>query len=291
MIPSGIPDADEDNRGLLSHLAQVIGGLKTFMAVVVASAGLQLASLFNTNGTVAASVVLKLGTTASNGSVNSTARLAQLTTGIGGTEVARGWFTTAGQSDGFQMFGTALASLTMNSTVGIQLAYGTGGSLILDSNKFHLSGSGLTIQSNSNSQLTCASKPFFIYAAGASGVTETIRLVSQRADAGLKSVVAGTENATPNATAVLFQVAKGIGTSANDAGNGTAVGLQVFGDGHTKARATLALNEDGLARPTASAAYRGTIWYSKSISGVADTVEICLKSAGDAYSWVTLATG
>lgn len=54
---------------------------------------------------------------------------------------------------------------------------------------------------------------------------------------------------------------------------------------------TLQLNTGGNARPTANAANRGKLWYSKSANGVADTIEVCLKSAGDTYSWVTLATG
>ncbi|HEY1089314.1 MAG TPA: hypothetical protein VGE37_16530, partial [Archangium sp.] len=53
----------------------------------------------------------------------------------------------------------------------------------------------------------------------------------------------------------------------------------------------LQLNTSGGARPTANAANRGTIWYSRSAGGAADTVEICVKSAADTYSWVTIATG
>lgn len=51
------------------------------------------------------------------------------------------------------------------------------------------------------------------------------------------------------------------------------------------------LNTTGIARPAASASTRGTLWYSKSAGGVADTLEVCLKSAADTYSWVTIATG
>jgi hypothetical protein len=53
----------------------------------------------------------------------------------------------------------------------------------------------------------------------------------------------------------------------------------------------LQLNPGGAARPTADASNRGTLWYSKSANGSADTVQICLKSAADTYSWVTIATG
>ncbi len=54
---------------------------------------------------------------------------------------------------------------------------------------------------------------------------------------------------------------------------------------------TIQLNPGGEARPTAGSAERGKLWYSKSAGGVADTLQICLKSAADTYSWVTIATG
>ncbi|MHB1065428.1 MAG: hypothetical protein ACYC1Z_13235 [Georgenia sp.] len=54
---------------------------------------------------------------------------------------------------------------------------------------------------------------------------------------------------------------------------------------------TVQLNTGGNARPAASATTRGTLWYSKSAASAADTVEICLKSAADTYSWVVISTG
>ena len=45
------------------------------------------------------------------------------------------------------------------------------------------------------------------------------------------------------------------------------------------------------ARPTAGPDYRGMMWVTRGDAGVADTVEICLKSASDTYSWVNIATG
>lgn len=45
------------------------------------------------------------------------------------------------------------------------------------------------------------------------------------------------------------------------------------------------------ARPTANAANRGVVWYSKSAGGAADTIEVCLKSAADTYSWKVIQTG
>jgi len=44
-------------------------------------------------------------------------------------------------------------------------------------------------------------------------------------------------------------------------------------------------------KPAASSQYRGTVWITKGEAGVADTVQICLKSAANTYSWVTIATG
>lgn len=51
--------------------------------------------------------------------------------------------------------------------------------------------------------------------------------------------------------------------------------------------AQLQLGDDG-TKPTCSASTRGTIWYDAGGAGVADTLEVCRKDAGDAYAWVTL---
>lgn len=45
------------------------------------------------------------------------------------------------------------------------------------------------------------------------------------------------------------------------------------------------------AKPTAAAKYRGIMYITEAASGAADTIEICLKSATDTYSWVNIATG
>jgi hypothetical protein len=42
---------------------------------------------------------------------------------------------------------------------------------------------------------------------------------------------------------------------------------------------------DGGTKPTCDAARRGSIWYDAGGAGVADTFEICSKSAADAYAW------
>lgn len=45
------------------------------------------------------------------------------------------------------------------------------------------------------------------------------------------------------------------------------------------------------SEPTANAANRGKIIRTEGGAGVADTLRVCMKSAGDTYSWVTIATG
>lgn len=45
------------------------------------------------------------------------------------------------------------------------------------------------------------------------------------------------------------------------------------------------------APPAASEAYRGVTWITMAAAGVADTAKVCLKSAANTYSWVTVATG
>lgn len=45
------------------------------------------------------------------------------------------------------------------------------------------------------------------------------------------------------------------------------------------------------ALPTASAALRGALFVVRGAAGVADTLQVCLKSSADSYSWKVLATG
>jgi hypothetical protein len=42
------------------------------------------------------------------------------------------------------------------------------------------------------------------------------------------------------------------------------------------------------AKPTCDATTRGTFWVDEGGAGVADTVEVCSKDAGDAYAWRAL---
>jgi hypothetical protein len=88
LIPSPPQDASSTVRGLVSLVAQTFAGAKTFLATLVASAGIQLGLLFNTNGGGASDVVVKLGSSVADATVNAAAKLLSLRTGLnGGTEV------------------------------------------------------------------------------------------------------------------------------------------------------------------------------------------------------------
>ena len=89
LLPSPPPPATSTTPGILTALAQAIGGVKTFVAAAIFSAGVQVGLLFNTNGTGASDVVVKVGTSVADASVVAGARLLSVRTGIGGTEVER----------------------------------------------------------------------------------------------------------------------------------------------------------------------------------------------------------
>lgn len=89
LTPSPPLSASSSRRGLVDTVAQTFAGVKTFLAAAVFSAGVQLSLLFGTNGSGAADVVIKAGTTLADASVNNTAKLWSVWTGLGGTEVER----------------------------------------------------------------------------------------------------------------------------------------------------------------------------------------------------------
>lgn len=95
---SSTPIADATTPGSLSVIAQVIAGVKTFTSAIVASVGIQLAALWNTNGAGSSDVCLKVGTSTADASVNAGAKLLSVRTGIGGTEVERLALTTSGMT-------------------------------------------------------------------------------------------------------------------------------------------------------------------------------------------------
>ncbi len=73
--------------GLVNTIAQSFQGAKTFLALLVASAFIQTAAVFNTNGSGASDVGVINGVSTSDGTVNSGAKLASWGTGVGGTYV------------------------------------------------------------------------------------------------------------------------------------------------------------------------------------------------------------
>lgn len=85
--PSPPGPASATAAGLVNLAAQTFAGVKTFAATLIASAGVQLGLLFNTNGSGASDVVVKAGTSLADASVNAASALFAVRTGIGGTEV------------------------------------------------------------------------------------------------------------------------------------------------------------------------------------------------------------
>ena len=96
MTPSPPPDASGTARGLMGLVAQTFAGIKTFTSTIVASAGIQVASLFNTNGTGASDVGVKVGVSTADASVNATAHILSARTGISGVEVEKFWVNKLG---------------------------------------------------------------------------------------------------------------------------------------------------------------------------------------------------
>lgn len=90
--------------GLVSLAAQTFAGVKTFTSKLIAAAGLEVTnatgSLWNTNGSGASDVVVKVGTSVADGTVNATAKLLSIRTGLnGGTEVEKVLVYKNGQAD------------------------------------------------------------------------------------------------------------------------------------------------------------------------------------------------
>ncbi|MBL8924127.1 MAG: hypothetical protein JNJ54_35050 [Myxococcaceae bacterium] len=84
--PSPSGPASATAAGIVNLAVQTFAGVKTFAATLIASAGIQLGLLFNTNGTGSTDVVVKAGTSVADASVNAAATLFAVKTGIGGSE-------------------------------------------------------------------------------------------------------------------------------------------------------------------------------------------------------------
>lgn len=88
--PSPPGPASGTVAGIVSLVAQTFAGAKTFLAAIIASAGVQVGLLFNTNGTGASDVAVKVGSSVADGSVSAAAKLLSVRTGLnGGTEVQK----------------------------------------------------------------------------------------------------------------------------------------------------------------------------------------------------------
>lgn len=83
-------------EGIVTTAAQTFAGVKTFTSAIIASAGVQLSALWNTNGTGSSDVGVKVGVSTADASVNASAKLLSGCTGIGGTEVEKFYFRKAG---------------------------------------------------------------------------------------------------------------------------------------------------------------------------------------------------
>lgn len=127
------PIADATTPGSLSVVAQVIAGVKTFTSAIVAAAGIQLAALWNTNGTGASDVCLKVGSSVADGSVDAAAKLLSVRTGIGATETESFYFLKGGY------LGSGVGGLRFNGAFGA--------SLIWNYSQLTLDAAQLTVQS------------------------------------------------------------------------------------------------------------------------------------------------
>jgi len=74
--------ADGTYPGGVSTAAQTFAGTKTFSNIISPT-------IYNTNGTGASDICVKIGSSVADGSVNATAKLFSVRTGIGGTEVEK----------------------------------------------------------------------------------------------------------------------------------------------------------------------------------------------------------
>lgn len=91
LTPSSPPNASATVRGFMSTLAQTFAGPKTFLARIVATLGITSGAarldLRSDLGAGSTDVATVAGSTVADGTVNASARLFSVRTGLGGTEV------------------------------------------------------------------------------------------------------------------------------------------------------------------------------------------------------------
>ena len=298
--------------GLVSTLAQVFGGPKTFQDGIVGAP--------------------KLGVTALLAAVADYSTLLSIRTGIGATETELAKFTKPGA------FGAVLV-LDQRSTAHVG-ALGIVNSGVGDTGIFweggHSSGGnsmglgsqlsrGLLTSSTNRSQswyvnsgaYSTSQRSVYDWDAAEDLTQRTLPFARFASDAGhtadLLRVYKGASQAfaIDNNGSLKFGTAAGlaklIGASAgnvyvqiddingvNGYNNGHQFSLTGAGFGNNTSMycgTTFQLGTQGGARPAADVNSRGKLWYSRSAGGAADTLEVCLKSAADTYSWKTISTG
>ncbi len=248
--------ASDTVDGVVNGVAQSWAGAKTFLGAVVMAAGLTL------NGAVSKQLKITPQATSGTGFANPTVQV-EITgtnqtfmavlggTGVNDWELAVGFYTAAGAP----IISTRAQGLFFNAPSGGWFA--------------PVAPNVVDLGVASNSWRTVNACGLF-----------------------LRGVTAGS-------VPLVVQGASGQSThfiQVNNSGAVALLTLDQLGDlnviwGNARVGYHLQLNLQGNARPTANAANRGTFYYSKSAGGAADTIQICLKSAGDTYSWVTIATG
>lgn len=127
--------ASDTVAGVVDLAAQTFTGVKTFLSAIVAAAGIQTASVFNTNGTGASDVGVKVGVTTAAGSVHASAKLWSVRAGIGGTETEYAYLSKTGFLHVDQKTTTSASAVTIDNggagENGFRLNWAGGGWLTL----------------------------------------------------------------------------------------------------------------------------------------------------------------
>lgn len=182
--------------GAVSLIAQTFAGAKTFTSAIIASAGIQLSALWNTNGGGASDIAVKAGTTTADASVNANARLLQLVTGLGGTETRSFGFSKNGL-----LVGTSdNARLIINDATGASIEYGTNYCRV-GGGTFAVSTTYLAVTGNSGrAAMFSGNLPMEVFGGNGTGATDVCTKVGTN-----------TADASVNATAKLLSVRTGLG--------------------------------------------------------------------------------
>lgn len=136
--------------GVINTAAQTIAGAKTFSANIIASAGIRLASLWNTNGTGASDVCVVIGSSVADASVNASAKLLSIRTGIGGSTTEKAYVDKTGNlvisgdikgtgtAGKFRGISASSGLVSCDDSIGTQVVYGSN-KVIVDSSaiQFH----------------------------------------------------------------------------------------------------------------------------------------------------------